>query len=66
MNEDLCLPYKYAVGESVIIDGDHSLIAYVVVINWDGMGLEYKLSWMHNGSEHSGWFQPWRLSRTEQ
>ena len=59
------LEYNFSIRSKVIIDGDASIVARVVAINFDGDGVEYKLSWMHGGDERNGWFQEWRIQEAE-
>jgi hypothetical protein len=51
-------------GQCVFIDKDLSLKGYVTGFCWKSdEGPTIEVSWLHNGTSHSVWLQPWRLEK---
>lgn len=57
------LECKHAIGQSVHIDGDGSIIGRVVAIEWKRPDVvRYEVSWVSNGDAKFIIFDEWRLS----
>lgn len=52
---------KFAVGETVIIDGDTSIRAVVCAIIFYLHYMQYKVMWVHNGCNQEAWIDEFRL-----
>lgn len=58
---------RFAIGHRVKMDasslGEDGLVGLVTAVNFRSH-TDYilEVSWLHNGTAQSAWFQPWRLS----
>lgn len=62
---EMILKSAFTFGDSVIIDGDKSLIARVVAITFRSEFAQIEVSWVHCGDLKSVWVDNWRLSPAE-
>lgn len=46
----------------VHIDGDREMTATIVGVTWCGTGVQYEVSWFHNGDLKSAWIDEARLT----
>lgn len=55
----------YNVRDKVHIDGDESIVAYVVGFCWEnGESGKVQVSWLHNGDAKLVWLEEWRITRS--
>ena len=49
-------------GDRVLLDGDSSLVARVVAFSFRSEFPQIEVAWVHCGTLHSAWVDPFRLS----
>jgi uncharacterized protein YodC (DUF2158 family) len=52
----------FRVGDRVVIDNDASIVAIVVAVMLEYKAKSYKCAWFHEGTHHTEWFYPDRLT----
>lgn len=51
--------------DRVHIDADRDLVGYVTAFMWTQSRNTVEVSWLHNGTSQSAWFDHWRLTPVE-
>lgn len=52
---------QFALGEKVLMDGDHAIVGTVVAIRFFMPTPEYLVYWFSHGDAKSDWFAEWRV-----